>query len=128
MEFYSGRILPPATDAIMARTPFGQIQARVAAGPDGDVAETGLGSGLNIACHPPDQGGRPGPAGTCTGSQPPRRGCCPGRVRLEFAGLDMRHLPADSGSVDLTHAAGPFCNPAIKKPLVSPNSSKRTTT
>jgi hypothetical protein len=41
---------------------------------------------------------------------------------------DMRHLPADSGSVDLTHAAEPFCNPAIKKPLLSPNSSKRTIT
>jgi len=35
-------------------------------------------------------------------------------ARVEFGGLDMRHLPVDSAAWTLTHAAGFFHNPANK--------------
>jgi len=35
-------------------------------------------------------------------------------ARVEFGGLDMRHLPVDSAAWTLTHAAGFFRNPANK--------------
>jgi hypothetical protein len=52
MGVSSGQILPRATDAIMACKQSGPIRGRVAAGLDGEVAEIGFGSGLNVASYP----------------------------------------------------------------------------
>lgn len=100
MGVYRDRILPRLTDAVMARSEYREIRARVVADLSGDVLEVGFGSGLNVphysaAVHrvlavDPATLGRTLAAKRVAASPVP----------VEYVGLDGQHLPLESASVD----------------------------
>jgi hypothetical protein len=99
MEFYSGHPAPGHGRDHGPQT-VRPDRGRVAAGLDGEVAETGLGSGLNIACHPPA-------IHRIRAVDPARLGRALAAKRLaavaaqvEFADLDIAAPARGLGSVD----------------------------
>jgi ubiquinone/menaquinone biosynthesis C-methylase UbiE len=100
MGIYQDQILPRVTAAIMNRREFVPVRERVCAALDGEVAEIGFGSGLNVPHYPaavtrvravdPATAGRKLAAKRVTASPVP----------VEYIGLDGQDLPLDSASVD----------------------------
>jgi ubiquinone/menaquinone biosynthesis C-methylase UbiE len=109
MGFYSDQILPRATDVIMAAKQLGPIRARVAAELDGEVLEVGFGSGLNIAYYPPAVHRVRAVDPATLGRKLAAKRLATSPVSVEFAGLDGRHLPVDSQSVDHVLATWTLC-------------------
>lgn len=54
MGFYATRIFPRLMDWVMRRQEFHRLRADLLKNAQGDVLEIGLGTGLNLACYPPD--------------------------------------------------------------------------
>ena len=100
MGFYQDQVVPRITNVALGSREFGRIRSRVTAGLAGEVLEVGFGSGLNVPYYPaevtrvravdPATAGRKLAAGRLAASPVP----------VEFAGLDGRALPAESGAVD----------------------------
>lgn len=110
MGFYSGQILPRATDVIMAAKQLGPIRARVAAELDGEVLEVGFGSGLNIAYYPPAVRRVRAVDPATLGRKLAAKRLATAPAPVEFAGLDGQHLPVDSDSVDHVLATWTLCS------------------
>ena len=100
MGFYQDQVVPRITNVALGSREFARIRSRVTAGLAGEVLEVGFGSGLNVPYYPaevtrvravdPATAGRKLAAGRLAASPVP----------VEFAGLDGRALPAESGAVD----------------------------
>ena len=100
MGFYQNRILPRITNAALGGREFARVRQRVTAGLAGEVLEIGFGSGLNVPYYPAEvkrvRAVNPATAGRRLAAR--RLAASP--VPVEFAGLDGRALPVETGSVD----------------------------
>lgn len=53
MGFYANRLFPRLMDRVMSGLEFQRLRADLLKNVDGEVLEIGLGTGLNLACYPP---------------------------------------------------------------------------
>jgi SAM-dependent methyltransferase len=109
MGFYADQVLPRVTNAALSGAELDRIRSRVTRGLDGEVLEVGFGSGRNVPHYPREVKRVRAVDPATTGRKLAAARVAASPVPVEYAGLDGRALPAESGSVDYVLSTWTLC-------------------
>ena len=110
MSIYADQVLPRLQDKAMNRHGLREVRARVCAGLTGKVVEIGFGTGLNVACYPPqvERVFAIEPSRVCMHMAQPR--IAKSATPVELAGLTGEHLELPSEEFDAVLSTWTLCS------------------